>query len=303
MLAKAPSLAADEVIVDLEDAVAAEDKEQARGLAVAALRRGPLGRTTALRVNGRSTRVVGGRPPRGCGGASRRGRTPQGRVPRGRVRRGRAAPGRHRHRGPDRDGARTRRGRADRRRRRRARGARLRSGRPRCLARRAGADDRRRRLRLRARARGRGCPRLGPAGARRAARPPRRRPRPRPLRAARARARLRRQVGDPPEPDRARQPDLHPVAGRPGTREAAPRSSDAERPASRESSSTRRRAASPSPCSDAPGCSPSGLPPFHLRREQHRAIPEPNQPEDRCRSQAEDPGDACHRAAEGTSAS
>ena len=34
MLAKAPSLGADEVIVDLEDAVAAEDKEQARGLAV-----------------------------------------------------------------------------------------------------------------------------------------------------------------------------------------------------------------------------------------------------------------------------
>jgi citrate lyase subunit beta/citryl-CoA lyase len=55
MLAKAPSLAADEVIVDLEDAVAAEDKEQARGLAVAALARGPLGRTTALRINGRST--------------------------------------------------------------------------------------------------------------------------------------------------------------------------------------------------------------------------------------------------------
>jgi citrate lyase subunit beta / citryl-CoA lyase len=55
MLAKAPTLTADEVIVDLEDAVAAEDKEQARGLAVAALRRGPLGKTTALRVNGRST--------------------------------------------------------------------------------------------------------------------------------------------------------------------------------------------------------------------------------------------------------
>ena len=55
MLAKAPSLAADEVIVDLEDAVAAENKEQARGLAVAGLGRGPLGRTTALRVNGRST--------------------------------------------------------------------------------------------------------------------------------------------------------------------------------------------------------------------------------------------------------
>jgi citrate lyase subunit beta/citryl-CoA lyase len=55
MLEKAPSLAADEVIVDLEDAVAADDKERARGRAVAALSRGPLGRTTALRVNGRST--------------------------------------------------------------------------------------------------------------------------------------------------------------------------------------------------------------------------------------------------------
>jgi citrate lyase subunit beta/citryl-CoA lyase len=55
MLAKAPSLTADEVIVDLEDAVAAEDKEEARRLAVETLRRGPLGRTTALRVNARST--------------------------------------------------------------------------------------------------------------------------------------------------------------------------------------------------------------------------------------------------------
>jgi citrate lyase subunit beta/citryl-CoA lyase len=55
MLAKAPSLPADEVIVDLEDAVPPEDKEQARELAVAALGRGRLGRTTALRVNARST--------------------------------------------------------------------------------------------------------------------------------------------------------------------------------------------------------------------------------------------------------
>jgi citrate lyase subunit beta/citryl-CoA lyase len=55
MLAKASSLPADEVIVDLEDAVAAGAKDEARGLAVAALRRGPLGRTTALRVNGRAT--------------------------------------------------------------------------------------------------------------------------------------------------------------------------------------------------------------------------------------------------------
>jgi citrate lyase subunit beta / citryl-CoA lyase len=54
MLAKAPSLAADEVIVDLEDAVAAGDKESARAIAVETLGRGPLGRTTALRVNGRS---------------------------------------------------------------------------------------------------------------------------------------------------------------------------------------------------------------------------------------------------------
>lgn len=55
MLAKAPSLPADEVIVDLEDAVAAEEKDRARELAVAAIRQGPLGRTTALRINGRST--------------------------------------------------------------------------------------------------------------------------------------------------------------------------------------------------------------------------------------------------------
>jgi citrate lyase subunit beta/citryl-CoA lyase len=55
MLAKAPSLPADEVIVDLEDAVAAEDKEKARELAVATLERQRLGRTTALRVNARST--------------------------------------------------------------------------------------------------------------------------------------------------------------------------------------------------------------------------------------------------------
>ena len=55
MLAKAPSLPADEIVVDLEDGVAPEDKERARGLAVATLRRGPLGRTTALRVNARST--------------------------------------------------------------------------------------------------------------------------------------------------------------------------------------------------------------------------------------------------------
>src|SRR5262245_35638577 len=55
MLAKAPSLPADEVIVDLEDAVVPAEKDAARKLAAAALRNGPLGRTTAFRVNGRST--------------------------------------------------------------------------------------------------------------------------------------------------------------------------------------------------------------------------------------------------------
>jgi citrate lyase subunit beta / citryl-CoA lyase len=55
MLAKAPSLAADEVIADLEDAVPAEDKERARARALDAIRSGPLGRTTAIRVNSRST--------------------------------------------------------------------------------------------------------------------------------------------------------------------------------------------------------------------------------------------------------
>jgi citrate lyase subunit beta/citryl-CoA lyase len=55
MLAKAASLPADEVIVDLEDSVAATDKEKARELAAGVLRRGPLGRMTALRVNARST--------------------------------------------------------------------------------------------------------------------------------------------------------------------------------------------------------------------------------------------------------
>jgi len=55
MLAKAPSLGADEAIVDLEDAVAPADKEQARELGVAAVRRGPLAPTTAIRVNARGT--------------------------------------------------------------------------------------------------------------------------------------------------------------------------------------------------------------------------------------------------------
>jgi citrate lyase subunit beta/citryl-CoA lyase len=55
MLAKAPALGADEAIVDLEDAVAPEGKIAARELAVAAVRSGPLARTTAIRVNARGS--------------------------------------------------------------------------------------------------------------------------------------------------------------------------------------------------------------------------------------------------------
>jgi len=55
MLAKARTLDADEVVVDLEDAVAVADKEAARALAVEALDAGGFAATTALRVNARAT--------------------------------------------------------------------------------------------------------------------------------------------------------------------------------------------------------------------------------------------------------
>ena len=302
MLAKAPSLAADEVVVDLEDAVAADGKEHARELAVAALRPRPA------RPDDRASRqraldaVVGGRSARCRGGAPRRGRTPQGRVPGGRVRCGRAASGRNRPRGSDRDGARARGGRADSRRRARTGGARLRPGRHGRLARSSRPDDRSRQLGLRAqtRRRGRACVRA--PGGRRPARASRRRPRSRPLGATRARARLRRQVGDPPQPDRAGQPHLHrrlrPIwNARSGS--SRPRR---ERLASRASSSTKPLDGSQNRSSAAPSCSPSRFPPFHLRRGQHSAVPDVEQRGDRNRGKSEDPAnDACHRAAEGTS--
>ncbi len=50
MLAKAATLDADEVIVDLEDGVAAAEKDLARERAVPAVR-GRVGRTTAIRIN------------------------------------------------------------------------------------------------------------------------------------------------------------------------------------------------------------------------------------------------------------
>jgi citrate lyase subunit beta/citryl-CoA lyase len=54
-LDKAVELPADGVIVDLEDSVGAEAKDQARAVAVAAIRRGFPGKTVALRVNGLDT--------------------------------------------------------------------------------------------------------------------------------------------------------------------------------------------------------------------------------------------------------
>jgi citrate lyase subunit beta/citryl-CoA lyase len=54
MLAKAPSLAADEVIVDLEDSVVEQDKELAREQGALAVRDSLAG-TTALRINGLRT--------------------------------------------------------------------------------------------------------------------------------------------------------------------------------------------------------------------------------------------------------
>jgi citrate lyase subunit beta/citryl-CoA lyase len=56
MLAKARGLRADEVVVDLEDAVAASAKDEARAAVVSALAGGQLdGRTVAVRVNGLDT--------------------------------------------------------------------------------------------------------------------------------------------------------------------------------------------------------------------------------------------------------
>ncbi len=56
MLAKARGLPADEVVIDLEDAVAASAKDEARAAVVSALAGGQLdGRTVAVRVNGLDT--------------------------------------------------------------------------------------------------------------------------------------------------------------------------------------------------------------------------------------------------------
>ena len=55
-LAKAPALEADEVFLDLEDAVAASEKARARELVIAALREHDFGgKTVVVRVNGTDT--------------------------------------------------------------------------------------------------------------------------------------------------------------------------------------------------------------------------------------------------------
>ena len=55
-LAKAPSLEADEVFLDLEDAVAQSEKENARGLVIEALTSHDFGdKTVVVRVNGTDT--------------------------------------------------------------------------------------------------------------------------------------------------------------------------------------------------------------------------------------------------------
>src|SRR5437870_8026787 len=57
MLAKAPSLPADEVFMDLEDSVAPGAKEEARGNIVQALKEGDwTGKTVVVRVNGADTK-------------------------------------------------------------------------------------------------------------------------------------------------------------------------------------------------------------------------------------------------------
>src|SRR5919109_4644922 len=61
MLAKAPSLPADEVFMDLEDSVAPLAKEEARGNVVQALKEGDwAGKTLVVRVNGVYTRWCAG---------------------------------------------------------------------------------------------------------------------------------------------------------------------------------------------------------------------------------------------------
>ena len=261
-LAKAPALEADEVFLDLEDAVAASEKDRARELVIAALGEHDFGgKTVVVRVNGTDTPhyyrdLIDGR--RAGGLQDRRGDAPEGAHARRRRddrqaahpdrARARAAGRADRHRGADRGRDRPDRLRGDRRRVGPDGDADLRPRRLQRRGRHPDHDDRRRARglpgrppQLRLLAPGRGRPRGGDPGDRRAVRGVRRRRGPARALAARAGARDGRQVDHPPAPDRrsstrSSRPRARsgsaprrcsPPTAAPATRAAAPRCSRA----------------------------------------------------------------------------
>ena len=239
-LAKAPSLDADEVFLDLEDAVAPSEKENARKLVIDALSKHDFGdKTVVVRVNGTDTPhyyrdlidVVEQAGDRLDAIMLPKVRTPGDVEMTAKLLTqielaARPATGPDRHRGPDRGRHRPARLRGDRRRVAAHGDADLR---PRRLQRRGRHPDHHDRRRARALPRRppqlrlqpprRGGPRGRHPGDRRPLRRVRRRrgtPRPRP---PRARARDGRQVDDPPAPDR-----------RPSTRSSRPRARNGSAP-------------------------------------------------------------------------
>ena len=224
MLAKAVTLPADMVFVDLEDACRArcEDRRNA-GTGGRCARGARVGRGDARRARQRRVHaLVSPRRPcrrRGSRGGARLHRRAQGREriarplrrPPAGPARGRARAGApDRPRAPDRERPRARRDRGDRRREHPHRDAHLRPGRLRSVARHAAALARRGRPRLprrpvalRAHADRHDSAGLRTAGDRRPVCGDPGRGWLSSVRAALARARLRRQVGPPPGPDRA----------------------------------------------------------------------------------------------------
>ncbi len=254
-IAKAVGLEADEIFLDLEDAVAPNEKDSARERVIEALRTLDFGaKTVVVRVNGTDTphyykdliAVV-----EQAGEHLRRGHAAEGpHARRRRDDRQAADPDRARERlrgRPDRDrGADRGRDRADRlrgdRRRLPADGdADLRPGRLQRGGRHPDHDDRRRARglsrrpsQLRLLAARRGGARGGHPGDRRSVRAGRRRRRAARARGARAGAGARRQVDDPPGPDRDRQRGLQP-----GARAVGARRGDARAPTTKRTATDR----------------------------------------------------------------
>ena len=244
-LAKAPQLDADEVFLDLEDAVAPGEKEQARARVIAALREADFGaKTVVVRVNGTDTphyyrdlidvvEQAGDRldavmlpKVRTTGDVEMTDKLLR-QIELACGLRARA----HRHRGADRGRHRADRVRGDRRRlaadgdaRLRARGLLRRDRHPGHDDRRVAARLPRRPPQLRVLQARRGRPRRRHPGHRRPVRGRRRRGGPARARAAREGAGPRREVDDPPRPDRRRQRRLHP-----GPRGVGARRGDARR--------------------------------------------------------------------------